>query len=219
MKGLECILNQNRLAIASIESSDYAVAVSILSAAVRDYKQVIMKHNFPNESKDQAWLALDDCVAQPIHSVTSADLIGDSFVRFTSAIDLTTVGMKDASRNGSVVISAVLMFNLALAYNLSGELSKAIQLYGLAVRMSHEERSRGLLFTMTCINNAAVAYTDLGDDESADRYFESLLSILMCLVDNEEQFQVAHGTSVLLEGFFQNTSYLILGPRNFAPAA
>jgi hypothetical protein len=121
------------------------------------------------------------------------------------------------------VVLAVLIFNLALAYQLAAVktttandryLKKAAKLYALAIQILHEEQlESSTLFSMTCINNMGLVYQDLRDIVAAQKCFEHLLSTLMFLVDCGEADVVPD-----MDGFLMNTSHLVVAQASAAAA-
>ena len=132
------------------------------------------------------------------------------------------------SQNIQVMVSSIIMFNLALAYhrlsmnnNKAGEdgttnaattignnkllLSKAMKLYKYGLEMhSMEPFDDNILFTLATLNNIGHAHSLLKNKEDADQSFQKLLSILMYLVSIE--FEAVKQNGYDFDGFFQNAS-------------
>jgi hypothetical protein len=120
----------------------------------------------------------------------------------------------------SALTLVIVVFNLALAYQLSGTkeandrcLEKAAKLYAFACMITREEKFESTaLFSMACMNNMALVYHELEEMSKKLKCFEQLLSTLMCLVDCGEQN--VHE----LDGFFRNTFNLMLNKTSAAAA-
>ena len=153
---------------------------------------------------------------------------GPSFV-FQSPIAIPEHFMDNADQMyvSSIAVSVMIIFNLALAHQLSGmatsissmkvaSLRKAVKLYELSFHLLREEQmdEGTTVFSMATINNSGVIYYSLGDAATSGRCFEHVLSTLMFLIDCGECDRVSR-----LEGLFQNTSYLIFPHEATAAAA
>lgn len=122
-----------------------------------------------------------------------------------------------------VTVTVMIMFNLALAHHLSAleegsehshsRIQKAIKLYEYAYNMQRDERLiNNVFFTMAILNNLGQIYHAMNAGDIAEKCFQQLLSTLMLLVDCGEGRGMVSG----LEGFFQNTTHLVL---HLGPAA
>jgi tetratricopeptide (TPR) repeat protein len=133
--------------------------------------------------------------------------------------------MKVSSYEESVIMSVMIMFNLALAHHLSGldegcehshsQLQKAVKLYEYAYNMQRDEHLvNNTFFTMATLNNLGQIYQTMKASDIAEKFFQQLLSTLMFVVDCRE----GRGKFSGLEGFFQNTTHLVLhlGPAKAA---
>jgi tetratricopeptide (TPR) repeat protein len=133
--------------------------------------------------------------------------------------------MKVSSYEENVILSVITMFNLALAHHLSGldegfehshsQIQKAVKLYEYAYNMQRDEGLvNNTFFTMATLNNLGHIYQTTKASDIAEKFFQQLLSTLMFVVDCRE----GGGKFSGLEGFFQNTSHLVLhlGPAKAA---
>jgi tetratricopeptide (TPR) repeat protein len=118
----------------------------------------------------------------------------------------------ESSLESKTCLSVILLFNLALCHHLSAMksfskilLRKAAVLYALALDLASEMDMDTLFFSMATINNLGHIHDVLGDAETATECFTHLLSILIFQMHHDRAFQVSG-----LDGFFRNTSYLIL---------
>jgi tetratricopeptide (TPR) repeat protein len=143
--------------------------------------------------------------------------------------------------NMGVVLSLIIIFNLALAHQLSAIahhrssssssssspdkrrlLQKAVQLYELAYQLhldEHQEcddfeRVESLRFTMIISNNLGEIHRIVGSKRKHEMCLRHLLQLMMYVVDS----QIGSVDSIELDGFFRNTSQIMLG-NNCARAA
>jgi hypothetical protein len=125
----------------------------------------------------------------------------------------------------AVVLSKIIMFNLALAYQLAAngseaKLRKSLRLYALAFSFQNtEELTDSVMFTMATLNNSGLIHEQFGNQEASQICFEELLSTIMCVVDyGREGTAAPKATSCNLEGFLKNTFSVFSKPLP-APAA
>jgi hypothetical protein len=113
----------------------------------------------------------------------------------------------------TVLISVIIIFNLALAHHLlamnnkecRAAIGKAIQLYEYAFELQRDNQGGSdALFTLTVLNNLGLAYESLGDEVIAGRFFDRLLSTAMFLIDCGEGQVLSQ-----FDGFFRNVSHLV----------
>jgi tetratricopeptide (TPR) repeat protein len=118
-----------------------------------------------------------------------------------------------------MALHVILSFNLALAYQLRtvektinrNELQKALRLYELAYMCQIKEQERdeqvcSVRFTIIILNNLGEIHRNSGSRKRYVMCLHQLLSTLMFVVDCHENEE----DSIELEGFFRNTSQLIL---------
>jgi hypothetical protein len=163
----------------------------------------------------------DECVKQEEQ--------GKHFYVYRRAIRIP-ISIKEATFESSVLISVIIMFNLALAHQLmaleiinkqqasfNGEnlLRKAAKLYGLAFNLQRDEGMENtILFTLATINNLGAIYQCLNESAAANKCFQHLLSTLMFLIEAGERPPGGE-----FEGYFRNTSNLIFHLGSAAAAA
>lgn len=144
------------------------------------------------------------------------DVTEDSPFVYTTPIQMPSRVEHETDRNAT--ISSVLLFNLALAHQLSADadttlsperyaaiLSKSLKLYELAFRM--QERggyfNSNFLFILAILNNIGLIHNYLNGPSLAERCFGKLLSVLMLLTDSK-----CYDTSKLnLNGFYKNATF------------
>jgi tetratricopeptide (TPR) repeat protein len=112
-----------------------------------------------------------------------------------------------------VILSLIIIFNLALAHHLSAMqnntdrklLQRALHLYELAYQLQREENHNGSLrFTMIVANNLGQIHRAVKDESKHQQCLEHLLSTMMYLVDSRVRLCIE------LDGFLRNASQLIL---------
>jgi hypothetical protein len=129
-------------------------------------------------------------------------------IRMPSRVELE----KDRNKK----ISSVLLFNLALAHQLSADsaksserysviLSKALALYELAFRVqeSGEYFGGNILFTLAILNNIGLIHNHLSGPILARSCFSKLLSVLMFLTDSK----CYDASNLNLNGFYRNATF------------
>lgn len=148
---------------------------------------------------------------------------GDRFI-YRRSIRLTpeaSTAAGPSSIPSGITLSLIIILNLAMAHHVSGiqnnnnrqKLQKAIQLYELAHRLQMEERISSPRATMIISNNVGEIHLAVGNVNKHHMCAQHLLSTTMFMVDCQGNISRAE-----MEGFFRNTSHLIL--RNTcAPAA
>jgi hypothetical protein len=121
-----------------------------------------------------------------------------------------------------VTLSLIIILNLAMAHHVSAmeqqqscrrRLQKALQLYELAHQLQLEENVRSPRATMIVANNVGEIHRAVENHSKHAMCLQHLLSTMMFMIDC--QLPVS---SLELEGFFRNTSQLILH-NNCAGAA
>lgn len=141
----------------------------------------------------------------------------------------------DSSAVSTLETSAVIIFNLALAYQLSyamagtngGQLlrvQKAAKLYEMAYKLINDpssttDSSNTWFFLMATVNNMAVTFHEMNEVTASSRLFQHLLSMMMLFQDcgraggqgafASEQHQLSFSTYA--SGFIQNVTPYIFG--------
>ena len=149
---------------------------------------------------------------------------GEQSFLYNRPIRITDYCGIGSNLKSGVLISAVILFNLALSHQLLGLqkqrqtsgsgsincssstylLQKSLRLYQLALTVHNDlDEDSGLIFPLATMNNLGLLCRSINDDATAAKYFERLLSALLFVAD--------HGESSFLEfdAFFRNASYLI----------
>lgn len=222
----------NNKAVAFIADGEYEHAITTLAAALMASKQCMAESDTSCDDgqRDDNIIDLDECIAQ---TQLSSDDDNDD----RSWCDLQVGGKNKAylyhraipipsnlptcGYEGSVLTSVIIIFNLALSYQLAAEsskkksryLSKAAKLYELAHNLYDEEEYESVTFAMACINNMGIIYQELQNVSAAEECFQHVLSTLMFLVDCG-----VPEVSSSYDGFFRNTTQLICR-QSTAPAA
>jgi hypothetical protein len=120
-----------------------------------------------------------------------------------------------------ITLSLIIILNLAMAHHLSAiqhnhcrkRLQKALQLYELAHQLQMEEEIYSPRATMIIANNVGEIHRAVNNHNKHAMCLQHLLSTMMYMIDCRIPV-----SSVELEGFFRNTSQLILH-NNCASAA
>jgi hypothetical protein len=188
MTSYQIIIEQNNSAVAMLNQKEYAEAIDILSHALLWQK----KTGFVGKAVDYRTLSLDQCMLQSHRSETSWM---DGRCDMNRAY-IYRQGIFFPSTLNSVIITPIIIFNLALAHHLKAEqskdadqhkcfLQKALRLYELSydaarVGVGNSENS---VFRFASVNNIALIHNDLNNTEMSERCLEYMLSELMLLVD------------------------------------
>jgi hypothetical protein len=184
MTSYQIIIQQNNSAVVMLNHKEYAEAINILSHAL-----ILQKRSgFVGKAVDSRTLSLDQCMLQSQQSETSQlDSRCD-----TNRAYIYRLGIFIPSTLNSLIITPIIIFNLALAHHLKAEQSKdadqheclrqkALRLYELA----YNARGNGenSLFIFASVNNIALIHNDLNNTEMSEKCLEYMLSGLMLLVD------------------------------------
>jgi tetratricopeptide (TPR) repeat protein len=212
----------NNRAVAMINVGELEAAISTTCEALQTARDVV------EEAEERTHLplhlTLDGLMTKCVHLDNSGDSQEQKRFMHRRAIYIDEAAEDTTfSYESREVVLAVLIFNLALAYQLAAAkttaandryLKKAAKLYALAIRILHEEQlESATLFSMTCINNMGLVFQDLRDIVAAQKCFENLLSTLMFLVDCGKTDVVPD-----MDGFFMNTSHLVVAQASAAAA-
>jgi tetratricopeptide (TPR) repeat protein len=227
------IITLTNRAASLIEKRDYNNAVFVLRQALAMNKATLdslyqsnEQHKIQQESHSQL---LQGCLAYNHGTDAAADipLIDDAgeYV-YRSPLRLPKTSSLTTDVNTHVVLSVIIVFNLALVHHLSGleedpssgaaKLDKAASLYTLAQRMLTEQvlDHTVLFIILVTTNNMGQIRQTHGQSEVADACFQKVLSILLYMSDNRRE-----NDNFSLEGFFHNTTYLVLKKSQTARAA
>ena len=181
-----------------------------------------------------------------INDVDDDDDDQDTPYVYRRLIRVTDSSIDVASKESLMVLSATVVFNLALAQHLAAADGTVSQFKGLVTVMSHERRVKFLkkavtlyelaynlnqdsimsmnpLFMMAIVNNMAVVHLSMCQYESAQVYFQHLLSTIMFFSastassSNSNNNEGVRFSSIFNNadcqreqaGFFRNISFLI----------
>jgi tetratricopeptide (TPR) repeat protein len=213
-------IQRNNSAVSLINTGDYDAAIKALSSALKTYKQQIMGE--ADEQPQPVKTSLDQCMTQsPVtQAKTSSNEVKYDQYMYRHAIHIPLT--VESNYRASIMVSVMIIFNLALAHQLSAvgshkkqiRLRKAAKLYELGFSMQRDLNfeNDNVLFTLATMNNLGLIHHKLNDGETANKCFEHLLSTLMFLIDSGE------GNVCELDGFLRNVSNLISEPYSAAAA-
>ncbi|CAJ1939309.1 unnamed protein product [Cylindrotheca closterium] len=196
----QSIIDLNTRTVELIQQQNYAGAIEASSKALR-----LQKSNLPE--LDNHLLSTTDNGAHPgfldrcmllTETDDNAATAADTFIYGTAICLPPTV-------TDNSLVSAILIFNSALAYQLYADtqaspvelLLRAKRLYGLAAQLRGVDRN--ILFQFAVINNSAVIERKIGDKNTATSYFEYLMEIFLVLIDRGCSKQLSQ-----IRGFLNN---------------
>ena len=214
---IEYAIQQNNTAVYLIEAGDYVSAIIHISSALhilkKSMEEVDLQHgNRPMETH----VSLDACMTQSAAAQADEE---EGHYMYQQAIRLPS-GIEFNDRSSPVILSMII-FNLALAHQLSAvgsnksdlRMRKAAKLYELGYNLQRAEHfDNNVLFTMATVNNMGLLHHKLNDRETGNRCFEHLLSTLMFLID------CSKGHVYGIDGFLRNASHVISAPHSAAAA-
>jgi tetratricopeptide (TPR) repeat protein len=207
-----------------IEIGHFERAIASLIKAFQLWEQVAT-----DEEDAYTSCSLDECILQvrqdsPLKSSTSIDfeVAEDRFIYRRPIYSLPkSIVAGHAARPGAI-LSFIITFNLAIAHHLSAiqnkacrrRLDKALQLYEIAYQFQSKKNSNSPRATMIITNNVGEIHRIVENHYKHAICMQHLLSTIMTsFVDFSNPAR-----STELEGFFRNTSQLILH-NNCAGAA
>lgn len=205
--------------VACLEHGDYNAAVQALSRALK-YCHLIMDEATDSVAPINA--SLDACLqaSRSANAQVQTSPCERYLYQHAARIPLN-VG---SNYRAAVLVSTLVTFNLALAYQLMSTykaadpteaqilLMKAVKLYELAFSMQQEEGfDNNALFTLATVNNLGLIHSQLNDRTAANQCFQYLLSTLLYLTDSSN-------SNELFAGFYRNASSMIPKSES-APAA
>lgn len=208
------VINLNNKAVSFIHEGNHEKAVKVLGHALTMSKQILTDTGAPGSSCSQPKprFSLDQCMIQsPSMNAPAGHVNGNALYTYQKAILLPQDMPTDF--DSSIIISIVIIFNLALSHHLTafsrngaekrGCLKKAAKLYELALSLhSQEKHIESAIFIMACVNNLGSIYREFSDMSTSERCFQHLLQTLMFLVDcRQEKMDIS-----LLDGFFKNAT-------------
>jgi tetratricopeptide (TPR) repeat protein len=222
------IITLNNRAASLIDRRDYNDAVFLLRRALTMNKATLQTLDQSNALQESHSRMLQGCLASN-GTDASADIpIGDDaeVYVYKSPLRLPETSSLTTDFNTHGVLSISIIFNLALVNHLSGleedpssclaKLDKAASLYTLAQEMlTQQVLDHAVLFIIVAAtNNMGQIRKTQEQSEVADAHFQKVLSILLYMSDSRWE-----NDKLPLEGFFQNTTYLVLKKSHTARAA
>jgi hypothetical protein len=216
---LQSAIELNNTVVGLITSGDYMRAIVPLSNALKITKKscsmAIEEAQDDCCAQHQRMASLDMCIAHtPSECLSPKD--GDEHYIHREAICIPLSFLLDSSQPKqdvpAVLLTAVILFNLALLHQLSAQdgenhqakLTKAAQLYTLVDEVQFGIGfGNNVWFAMAAVNNLGLVHTQLQDATNAKRCFESLLAMLMFSTEGAQK------RSVDFDGFLRNVSSFI----------
>lgn len=199
-----------------IDAGRYGSAISTLVKALKVSEKVTI-----TEACGCEHCSLDSCMKQrtsqppcqlPRETIsTVCPQQPESVYVYERPICISQKSMEEEHCPG-VILSLIIIFNLALAHHLSAIqnnacpklLQKALHLYELAYQLQREENDNGSLrFTMIVANNLGQIHRAVNNESKHQQCLEHLLSTMMYLVDSRVKGEPE------FDGFLRNASQLI----------
>lgn len=220
--GAELLLNGNRLG-----------AIQVLVEALQLSRQIVDGEELGNDSSvpvtKHVIAPMVGCEEKGFQSAMTTTLDGKFVFTRPIRIEPTLSGFPQ-SKEFQILVSSVIIFNLALANHLvasgckndhrtmESHLRRAIQLYQCTYDLIRTENSVApdVLLLIATLNNLGQACSDIGEQTEAEKCFDWLLSTVVLLVDNQCLDNISEA-----EVFLSNVLHLILPASNCtsAPAA
>jgi hypothetical protein len=230
----------NNQAVSLIADRSFEAAIHTLTNALLASKQLLHDSVDEDVAMVSVTRSLDQCMSpckqqsevanyghlDDADECTKQEDQGEHFYVYSHVIRIP-ISIKESTFESSVLISVIIMFNLALAHQLmmletinkqqppsNGEniLKKAVKLYELAFNLQRDQGMENTtLFTLATINNLGLIHQCLKESATANHCFQHLLSTLMILVETGER-------PGEFEGYFRNTSHLIFHHHGSAAA-
>ena len=182
-----------------MQAGNYRSAIGIFSGVLGEIKHCLVEAG--EGSGESSGMSLDACMSQ-------IDMVDDNEEESLYLYDQVIRMPADLKLDytGAVVASAVVMFNLALAYQKSAttlnDLKKSAKLYELACNLLLRQESCMIvstMFTLAAVNNMGLVFQQMNDAVTAKKCFEQSMSIMMLMVDHGHE----HAS---LDGFLMNAS-------------
>lgn len=233
------VMRDNNEAVSLIASGRIEQAIQLLSRALEVTKKSLIAFSedddVVSDTQEESFTPNHTTVDQNMYVGRLAPMHPDedptqgyeehSYFIYSKGIRMETLNSPNSHR-AMIISSTIIIFNLALAFHLStlsvshqsrriAGLTKALQLYGLALTLQEREQVKGnTFFTLATVNNMGVIQRLLGESEKKTReYFEFVLSNLLPLFTCGEKFAFP------LTDFFHNAVSVLNGQRTSAPAA
>jgi tetratricopeptide (TPR) repeat protein len=193
--------------VSHYQNGDFENAAIVFVEALATSKHLVQFENIGEESNDENMLKDERTGPFQPEFGTCEKLTSESSDIFIFLNPIKVPNMLPATRLHKI-LTLITMFNLAVCHHRSAiinhmdiiSLRKALQLYELAYGIQIQEGiDMTLTPTMIIMSNVGHIHTILGNNESADRCFQHLLSTLMFLIEAGEKDTVRD-----FDGFFTN---------------
>lgn len=236
-RSFEQSINHVNYAVGLIGTGKYSDAINELTLSLSSFKECMAQASIDEEGSEEECppprTSFDQCMKQSCSASSSTSMIvdaddddeQDTQEEFLYKQAITIPHFENQSYCEGVLVSCMIIFNLAVAYHLHGlsdqtnddngrsSLARALRLYQLSFNLQREhEFDNNILFTLAIVNNLGLCHSQLHDEESSIKCFEHVLSTLMYLTDCGEASR-SH-----LNGFFVNVTKIMSEPCG-APAA
>lgn len=206
-------------------NGEYGRAISTFSTALRILKQLLALEGTGSDSVSYDPSSMDlsiSFIEAESSSYQHEDDEPSHFV-FQKPIVVMALDFEKYGSNTPAKLSAIMIFNFALAHHLSAMKHKnnyshlhiALRLYAVAyLQQQNEQAEICTLYTLALSNNLGQVLNATKHISKANQCFEQLLSKLLLVLeycDDEEKRNI--------RCFFRSASSCILGNINMAPAA
>jgi tetratricopeptide (TPR) repeat protein len=225
----QAVVEQNNKAVALIEMKRFGEAVTVLTQTLRCSQQELQQpRNYKSlEDEDDEELCNKLFYFASTEDQEEADLLQVSdmedspflfcqplSIRSDAAISTSTPGLRTFA-----VVSFVLVFNLALTYNLAGlhqiqrdsslstkRLGTALRLYELAFELQSREGLPNPIISAAIVNNLALVHKSLKNEEKSEQCYQLLVNTLFWIADNN----LGSTHRAVLDRFLGNVMHLIM---------
>lgn len=210
MTSLQTMIDQNNATVAFLQQQDFPNAVGSSATALELHQELKTQSSpdiissadgaCPPDCLDRCMLLFDVATSKPdVHHD------GNAFV-YDQGIVIPSIEMKYEE-----ALSSILIFNSALAHQLYAQqqqeqstsqryLLKSKRLYELALE-AYSEVDSNVLFPFAVMNNTGVIEFQTGNAALSTRYFDTLMPILMLLLNSGGSSRFTR-----LCGFLRNVS-------------
>lgn len=220
MLAFSSYLHQNNQAVSMMDSREYDKAIKTLSNVFREMKEDLQLRGIEC-SDESGFTSLDQLMTDQFicgPNEGEADRHDLLFIYNKAILAPPAFVVRNSEKQPMVMFSSIVVFNLALAFQLSadacevtkdGNLYRALQLYALAFRLQERESfGENALFALAILSNSGVIYHCMNKQVHSDKCFGQLLSILMLLKDSNETENIY--SKLDLSGFHNNVHSTIL---------
>jgi hypothetical protein len=188
---LQSAIELNNTCVGLVASGDYKRAFVLLSNALKITKQCMAIEKAQDRCLYRRTTAsLDMCIVHtPSESLSPEDENEHYMHRRAICIPPSFLLEPQSQQDVPVLLSAVIIFNLALLHQLSAQqdgekrrtqLTQAAQLYTLLHELQRSDPfENNVLFVMATMNNLGLVHAQLQDVTNANRCFEGLLAVIL----------------------------------------